>query len=187
MSESKSESSPAVKYFEPPVFLSAEAIQARVRELAAEIRQVYGNQEITAICTLKGSVIFFSDLIRALKMDVTCEFLGVSSYGNHTESTGEVKVTLDLHQPLNGKHVLIVEDIVDTGLTLSYMLDYLKAKKPASIRTAALLFKPEALRAQDLKIDHVGFKIPKKFVVGYGLDYAEKFRALPYIGVLDAG
>ncbi len=185
MSESKSQSSSAVKFSEPPVFLSEETIQSRVRELASEIRQAYGDQEITVICTLKGSVIFFADLIRNLKMDVTCEFLGVSSYGNHTESTGEVKVTLDLHQPLNGKHVLIVEDIVDTGLTLSYMLDYLNAKKPASIRTAALLFKPEALRVKDLRIDHVGFKIPKKFVVGYGLDYAEKYRALPYIGVLE--
>ncbi len=179
-----SDQNPEVKYFEPPVFLSESEIKARVRELAIRINEEYGNTEITAICTLKGSIVFFSDLLRLLKMPVTCEFLGVSSYGDHTESTGEVKVTLDLNEPLNGRHVLIIEDIVDTGLTLSYLLDYLKAKRPASLRTAALLFKPEALKTKGLKIDYIGFEIPNRFVVGYGLDYAEKFRGLPYIGVL---
>jgi hypoxanthine phosphoribosyltransferase len=180
-----SEQNPEVKYFEPPVFLSESEIKERVRELAIRINEEYRDQEITAICTLKGSVVFFSDLLRLLKMPVTCEFLGVSSYGDHTESTGEVKVTLDLNEPLNGRHVLIVEDIVDTGLTLSYLLDYLKAKRPASLRTAALLFKPAALKTKGLKIDYIGFEIPNRFVVGYGLDYAEKFRGLPYIGTLE--
>jgi len=180
-----SNSNPEVKYFEPPVYLSEADIRARVRELAQKINDEYGNEEITAICTLKGSVVFFTDLLRHLKMPVSCEFLGVSSYGNHTESTGEVKVTLDLNEPLNGRHVLIVEDIVDTGLTLSYLLDYLRAKKPASIRTAALLFKPQALKVKSLQIDFIGFEIPNRFVVGYGLDYAEKFRGLPYIGTLE--
>ena len=181
-----SEKNPEVKYFEPPVFLSEAEIKARVRELAEKINDEFGNEELTAICTLKGSVIFFSDLIRHLKMPVVCEFLGVSSYGSHTQSTGEVKVTLDLNEPLNGKNVLVVEDIVDTGLTLSYLIETLKAKKPASLKTTALLFKPEALKAKDLKIDFTGFEIPNRFVVGYGLDYAEKFRGLPYIGVLES-
>jgi hypoxanthine phosphoribosyltransferase len=119
-------------------------------------------------------------------MPVVCEFLGMSSYGNHTESTGEVKVTLDLNEPLIGKNVVIVEDIVDSGLTLSYVLEYLKLKKPASIQTAVLLFKPSALKVKNLKLDFIGFEIPNKFVVGYGLDYAEKFRGLPYIGVLQS-
>ena len=175
-----------VKYFEPPVYISEAEIKARVRELAEKINAVYGMQELTAICTLKGSIVFFTDLLRHLKMPVVCEFIGVSSYGHHTTSTGEVKVTLDLNDPLIGKHVLVVEDIVDTGLTLAYILDYLKMRKAASVSTAALLFKPEALKAKDLKIDYVGFQIPNQFVVGYGLDYAEKFRGLPYIGVLNS-
>jgi hypoxanthine phosphoribosyltransferase len=180
-----SDENPSVTYFEPPVYISETDIAARVRELAQKINETYGNQEITAICTLKGSVVFYSDLLRHLKMPVVCEFLGVSSYGNHTESTGEVKVTLDLNEPLTGRHVLIIEDIVDTGLTLAYLHSTLKVRNPASLRTAALLFKPEALKTPELKIDYVGFEIPNRFVVGYGLDYAEKFRGLPYIGTLN--
>ena len=180
-----SKNPPEVKYFEPPVYIAEADIKARVRELAQKINAEYGMQEITAICTLKGGIVFFTDLLRHLKMPVVCEFLGVSSYGNHTESTGEVKVTLDLNEPLSGRHVLVVEDIVDTGLTHSYLQDYLKMKKPASVKTAALLFKPEALKTPDLKIDYIGFEIPNRFVVGYGLDYAEKFRGLPYIGTLE--
>lgn len=174
-----------IEYHEPPVFISEADIKKRVRELAEQINEEYGMQELTAICTLKGSVVFFSDLLKHLKMPVVCEFLGMSSYGNHTESTGEVKVTLDLNEPLGNKHVLVVEDIVDSGLTLSYILEYLRVKKPASIRTIALLFKPEALKSPTLKIDYIGFEIPPKFVVGYGLDCAEKFRGLPYIGALN--
>ena len=186
MSDAKNETKNEVRFFEPPVYLSEAEIKVRVRELAEKINRDYGKQEITAICTLKGSVVFYSDLLRHLRMPVVCEFLGMSSYGNHTTSTGEVKVTLDLTEPLMGKHVIVIEDIVDTGLTLSYMLEYLNARKPASLRTAALLFKLEALKAKDLKIDYVGFQIPSKFVVGYGLDYAEKFRGLPYIGHIES-
>ncbi|NDF13882.1 hypoxanthine phosphoribosyltransferase [bacterium] len=180
-----SKEKPAPVYHEPPVYISEADIKTRVRELAEKINDEFGNEEVTAICTLKGSVVYFSDLIRHLKMPVVCEFLGVSSYGNQTESTGEVKVTLDLNEPLNGRNVLLVEDIVDTGLTLGYLLDYLKAKKPAKIKTTAFLFKPQALKAKSLQIDYVGFEIPNRFVVGYGLDYAEKFRGLPYIGTLE--
>ena len=175
-----------VQFHEPKVYISETDIQVRVRELAEKINATYGSQELTLICTLKGSIIFYRDLIKYLKMPVVCEFLGMSSYGNQTETSGEVKVTLDLNEPLIGKHVIIVEDIVDSGLTLSYMLDYLRVKKPASVRSAALLFKPEALKAKGLQIDYIGFEIPNKFVVGYGLDYAQKFRGLPYIGVLES-
>ncbi|MBC7395799.1 MAG: hypoxanthine phosphoribosyltransferase [Bdellovibrionales bacterium] len=178
------EPSPA-QYHEPKVYISEADLKVRVRELADRINAEYGMQEITAICTLKGSVVFFTDLLRHLKMPVVCEFLGMSSYGNHTESTGEVKVTLDLNEPLIHKHVLVVEDIVDSGLTLTYILEYLQVRKPASIRTVALLFKPEALKSPTLKIDYIGFEIQNKFVVGYGLDCGEKFRGLPYIGALD--
>jgi hypoxanthine phosphoribosyltransferase len=175
-----------VKYYEPAVYISEADIRSRVRELAEQINTDYGNEELTMICTLKGSIVFFNDLIRGLRMPVVCEFLGMSSYGQHTSSTGEVKVTLDLNEPLIGKHVIIVEDIVDSGLTLSFMLEYLKVRRPASVKTAALLFKPEALKAKDLVIDYVGFEIQNRFVVGYGLDYAEKFRGLPYIGVIES-
>jgi hypoxanthine phosphoribosyltransferase len=176
---------PEPKYFEPPAFITEAEIKARVRELAARINEDYAGSELTVICTLKGSLIFFSDLVRELRMPTHCEFIGTSSYGASTESTGEIKVTLDLNEPLEGKNVLIVEDIVDTGLTLAFLLDTLRVRKPASIRSVALLHKPEALKINSLKIDYIGFQIPNKFVVGYGLDYAEKFRGLPYIGHLE--
>jgi hypoxanthine phosphoribosyltransferase len=181
MSESKTIPTPK----EPPVFISEADIRAKVKSLAEKINAEFKDQELTVICTLKGSVIFFSDLIRELKMPVVCEFLGVSSYGNQTESTGEVKVTLDLTRPLNGKNVLLAEDIVDSGLTLSYLTSYLKAKQPATLKIASLLFKPTALKAKGLQIDYVGFEISNRFVVGYGMDYAEQYRGLPYIGTLD--
>jgi hypoxanthine phosphoribosyltransferase len=156
-----------------------------VRELAGEINADFGvAEEVTAICTLKGGVVFFADLVRQLKMPVVCEFLGVSSYGQSSSSSGEVKVTLDVSEPLLGKHVLIVEDIADSGLTLSYLQNYLQMRKPASLKTVSLLFKPDALKVEDLKLDYVGFKIANHFVVGYGLDYAEKFRGLPYVGAV---
>jgi hypoxanthine phosphoribosyltransferase len=123
-----------------------------VRELAGEINADFGvAEEVTAICTLKGGVVFFADLVRQLKMPVVCEFLGVSSYGQSSSSSGEVKVTLDVSEPLLGKHVLIVEDIADSGLTLSYLQNYLQMRKPASLKTVSLLFKPDALKVEDLK------------------------------------
>lgn len=168
-----------------PVFLTEAQIKAKVKELAAEITKEFGDEEITLIGTLKGSFVFLADLARELKMPTTIEFLGVSSYGDQTHSSGEVKVTLDLKAPLNGKNVVLVEDIVDTGLTLSFVLEYLNARKPKKIKTASLLFKKVALKAKNLTIDYVGFEIPNRFVVGYGLDYAEYYRGLPYIGTLD--
>ena len=174
-----SESKPAPKVLIPEV-----KIQSRVRELAAEISAEYGEQEITAICILKGSFIFFSDVIRHLESPLTCEFLGLSSYGNEQVSSGEVKVTLDLNEPLEGKHVIVFEDIVDSGLTLAYILKSLGARRPASLRTCALLVKPHSLKTQ-VQIDYTGFEIGDEFVVGYGLDYAGKYRGLPYIGYFE--
>ena len=170
---------------QPPKILIPEVrLQARLTELAQEISNDYRDKDITAVCVLKGSFIFFSDLIRKLDLKLTCEFLGVSSYGNKMVSSGEVKVTLDLNEPLENKHVLVIEDIVDSGLTLSYIMNTLKARKPASIKSCALLFKPESLKTE-IDVDYVGFKVGREFVVGYGVDYAGKYRGLPYIGYIE--
>lgn len=169
----------------PKVLISAEKIENRIIELAQEIQADYAGKELTALCVLKGSFIFFSDLLRKLDLPVHCEFLAVSSYGNRRISSGEVKVTLDINEPLEGKHVLIVEDIVDTGLTLSYLIQNLKSRRPASLRTCTLLMKPDSMRI-DVPVDYTGFKIGNEFVIGYGLDDGGKGRGLPYIGVVEA-
>jgi hypoxanthine phosphoribosyltransferase len=161
-------------------------LQQRVAELAQEISQDYKGQEIVAICILKGSFVFFSDVIRHLDMPMTCEFLGVSSYGNKMVSSGEVKVTLDLNEPIEGKHVIVFEDIVDSGLTLTYIMNTLRARKPATLKSCSLLFKPECLKIP-IDPDYVGFKIENQFVVGYGIDLAGKMRGLPYIGYIEHG
>lgn len=167
----------------PKVLIPEVKLQARIQELAAQINADYQDKEVTAICVLKGTFIFFSDIIRQLEMPLVCDFLGLSSYGNQMVSSGEVKVTLDITEPLNGKHVLVFEDIVDSGLTLHYLINALKARNPASLRTCALLVKPEAIKIP-VKVDYHGFEIGNEFVVGYGVDYAEKYRGLPYIGYL---
>jgi hypoxanthine phosphoribosyltransferase len=169
---------------EPKILIPEIKIQARLEELAQEISHDYAGKEITAICVLKGSFIFFSDLIRRLDLPLSCEFLGVSSYGNKMVSSGEVKLTLDLNDPIEGRHVIIIDDIVDTGLTLSYIQTLLKARKPASIRSCALLMKPESLKTP-VEVDYVGFKIGREFVVGYGIDHAGRHRGLPYIASLE--
>lgn len=161
-------------------------LQQRLTELALEISQDYRGREIVAICILKGSFIFFSDLIRKLDLPMTCEFLGVSSYGNKMVSSGEVKVTLDLNEPIENKHVIVIEDIVDSGLTLSYIMSTLAARRPASLKSCTLLFKPDALKIE-VEPHYVGFKIGNEFVVGYGVDYAGKHRGLPYIGYFEHG
>ncbi len=168
----------------PKVLIPEVKLQARVQEIAAEINHDYHGRPVVGICILKGSFIFFSDVIRHLDMPVTCEFLGVSSYGNRMVSSGEVKVTLDINEPLEGKHVIIFEDIVDSGLTLRYLMDMLRSRKPASLKTCSLLIKPDALQA-DIQVDYLGFKIGKEFVVGYGLDHGGKYRGLPYIGYIE--
>jgi hypoxanthine phosphoribosyltransferase len=161
-------------------YLSEEEIQKKVKEIGTALTKKLHGKEVVAVCVLKGSFIFFSDLIRNLNIDVSVEFFGVSSYYGAMKSSGEVKVTLDLSHPVEDKHVLLVEDIVDTGLTMNYLKSAIMARKPASLTTVALLEKPEALKVP-CKLDHVGFQITNEFVVGYGLDYQGLYRNLPYI------
>lgn len=169
---------------QPKILIPEVKLQARIAEIAQEISHDYQGKELTAICILKGSFIFFSDMIRRLDLPLVCEFLGVSSYGNKMTSSGEVKVTLDIHEPLEKKHVIVFEDIVDTGLTLSYIMNALRARKPATLKSCSLLLKPESLKTE-VDVDYLGFKIGSEFVVGYGIDFAGKFRGLPYIGYIE--
>ncbi len=157
-------------------------LQARISELGKQIRADYGNRPVTCICVLKGSFIFTADLVRAIGGDVKCEFLGVSSYQGGTQTTGVVKITKDLSGPIEDQDVIIVEDIIDTGLTMHYLLDMLAVRKPRSLEVCTLLDKP-ANREVEMTADYVGFSIPDEFVVGYGLDLAELYRNLPYVAV----
>jgi hypoxanthine phosphoribosyltransferase len=166
------------------VLISKEEIANRVSALAKEISEKYQGQELTMICVLKGSFLFFADLVREMKVPVRCEFMSVSSYGNAKSSSGEVKLGLDISAPLDGRHVLVVEDIVDSGLTLKYIRELLLVRNPASVACCALLEKPEALKV-DVKVEYAGFKIGNEFVVGYGLDYGQRFRELPYVGIYE--
>ncbi len=161
-------------------YINESQLQNKVAEIGAALTKKFKGENIVAICVLKGSFMFYSDLIRHIDADITCEFFGVSSYSGMS-SSGEVKVTLDLTQPIEGKHVVLVEDIVDTGLTMNYLKTTLMARNPASLTTVALLEKPEALKVP-CKLDYVGFKITNEFVVGYGLDYQGYYRNLPFIG-----
>ena len=161
-------------------YISEEKIQQKVKELGALLTKKFKNEKVVAVCVLKGSFMFYSDLIRAIEADVTCEFFGVSSYHGGTSSSGEVKVTLDLSSPIEDRHVILVEDIVDTGLTMNYLKNSILSRKPKSLTTIALLEKPDALKVE-CKLDHVGFQIQNEFVVGYGLDYQGYYRNLPYI------
>jgi hypoxanthine phosphoribosyltransferase len=165
------------------VQLSADAIAARVQELGAQISRDYAGKELVLVGVLKGSFIFMADLARAISADLRVEFLGVQSYGDETTSSGVVQITFDLTKPIDGKHVLIVEDIVDTGLTMDYLLEQMRTRHPASVKLCALLHKPSRMK-KPCVIDYLGFTIPDLFVIGYGLDYAQKYRNLPYIGVL---
>ena len=163
------------------VFIDAETIAMRVGELGEQIRAEYGDVPILCIGVLKGSILFLADLMRAIPGDVRCGFLGVSSYEG-TESTGVVRITHDLRESIEGKHVLIVEDIVDTGLTLEFLVNTLSVRKPASLKVAALLDKPSR-RKVTVPTDYIGFEIEDRFVVGYGLDLDEQYRNLPYVGI----
>jgi hypoxanthine phosphoribosyltransferase len=163
------------------VMISQEKIAQRVRELGAKITKEFAGQPIVVIGVLKGSFIFLADLVRAIENPVTIDFLGVSSYAG-TESTGVVKITHDLTKPIAGKHVLIVEDIVDTGLTLQYLVENLKTRNPASLKVACLLDKPSRAKVR-VPLEYVGFTIDDEFVVGYGLDYDGVYRNLPHIAI----
>lgn len=165
--------------------ITAERIQERVREVAAEIERDYpAEEEIHLVGVLKGGFVFMADLVRAMSARVTLDFIAVSSYAQSRRSSGEVRLLKDLDSRLEGRHVVIVEDIVDTGLTLTYLQDILRARAPRTLRTACLLNKPSR-RLVDVSVDYVGFTIEDRFVVGYGLDFAEKYRNLNYIAVVD--
>ena len=168
----------------PKELISAAAIAKRVAELAREIDAGIPPGPLTVVGVLRGAFIFMADLVRALPREMTCDFLGVRSYGDATVSSGVVEITSDLAAPIAGRHVLLVEDIADTGLTLRYLLDLLSARGPASVHTCVLLSKP-SLQKGTAPIDFVGFDAPDKFVVGYGLDAAQVYRNLPYIAVID--
>jgi hypoxanthine phosphoribosyltransferase len=167
--------------------ISAEAIAARVAELGAQITADYkplierDKAEVIVIAVLKGSVIFLADLVRHIALPIKLDFMGTSSYGNETVSSGVVQITHDLTKPIEGKHVILVEDIVDTGHTVHYLLENLATRRPASLKLASLLHKPERQERQ-VSIDYLGFTIANKFVVGYGLDVSQQYRNLPYIG-----
>lgn len=157
----------------------------RVKELGAEITEIARKEPVIAVCILKGSFIFFSDLVRHIEADIATEFLGTASYGNSMKSSGEVKLTLDLTNSIEGKTVILIEDIIDTGLTMDFLTKTLAARKPKRLLTCSLLFKPEALKTS-FKPDYVGFKIPNDFVIGYGLDYQGFYRNLPYIARVES-
>ncbi len=172
--------------FENPnleVLIPSDKLQARIREMGAEITRDYAGRRPELICVLKGAVTFMSDLMRAIDLNLGIDFIAVSSYGKGTNSTGEVKFIKDLDGPLEGRDIILVEDILDTGLTLNYLVNNFRSRGATSIKIATLLNKPER-RKVTVHPDYVGFNIPDKFVVGYGLDYAERYRNLPYIGVI---
>lgn len=166
------------------VLFSADQIQERIRELGAQLTAEYADKELVLVGVLKGSCIFLADLMRVIDLPLTIDFMAVSSYKDGTQSTGDVEILKDLSNPIRGKHVIVVEDIVDTGLTLSRLLDILESRGAESIRLASFLDKPEPRIKTQLKIDYTGFTVPNQFVVGYGLDAAGRYRNLPFIAVV---
>ena len=165
------------------VLISHEQIREKTKELGRRIAQDYESKNPLLICVLKGGLMFLADLMREIHMPLEIDFMAVSSYGDATESSGVVRILMDLERNIRGRHVLIVEDIIDTGRTLNYIIENLHTRDPASIKVCTLLNKP-ARRVLDIPLDYVGFEIPDRFVIGYGLDYGEIYRNLPYVGVL---
>ena len=165
------------------VLFSEEQLKNRVREIAQQITADYQGKEIMLISVLRGSFVFMADLCRAIDLPCTLDFMAVSSYGKGTKSSGQVQITKDLSEDISDRHIIVVEDILDSGNTLSYLLQILQARHPASMKLCTLLDKPDR-RIKPVHVDYSGFSIPDEFVVGYGLDFAEKYRNLPYIGVL---
>ena len=166
------------------VLISGGQVEERIREMAEQMNEDYAGKSLHLVCVLKGSIFVTTELAKHLTVPVTLDFMSVSSYGDGTESTGRVKIVKDLDENIEGRDVLIIEDIIDSGHTLSYLMDMLNARRPASLRLCTLLDKPDR-RVTDVKVDYVGFCIPDEFVVGYGLDYAQKYRNLPYVGVVE--
>ena len=165
------------------VLFTSEQIQQRVRELGAQIQRDHLGKELILVGVLKGAFVFVADLARNIDLPLAVDFIGLSSYGEATESSGIVKITSDLSRPIEGKHVVIVEDIIDTGLTMRYLLDNFSTRRPASVKICGLLQKPSRARTK-IPIEYLGFTVPDLFVVGYGLDSAEKYRNLPFVGVV---
>lgn len=169
----------------PPVLIDQPALAARIAEMASEIRASIPHDDIHFVGVLKGAFMFMADLVRAMDERVTMDFIAVSSYGKHKSTSGEVRLVKDVDASLEGRHVIIVEDIVDTGLTLHYLQDILRRRRPATLHTACLLSKPSR-RKIDVEVDFIGFTIEDHFVVGFGLDYAEQYRNLTYVGILQS-
>lgn len=166
------------------VLLTEEEVDKRIRELGEQISKDYEGEEIHLICVLRGSVFFTCELAKRITVPVSIDFMSASSYGSNTISSGVIKIVKDLEDPLMEKNVIVIEDIIDTGRTLSYLMKMLGERKPKSLRLCTLLDKPER-RVAEVDVDYTGFQIPDEFVVGYGLDYAQKYRNLPYIGIVE--
>lgn len=166
------------------VLIDEEAVNRKIAELGEQISRDYQGKSVHLICVLKGSVFFTCELAKRITVPVTLDFMSVSSYGDGTESSGRVKIAKDLDEGIEGKEVIVIEDIIDSGRTLSYLLALLNARKPGSLKLCTLLDKPDR-RVTEVTVDYTGFEIPDKFVVGYGLDYAQQYRNLPYIGVIE--
>ncbi|MCR5775613.1 MAG: hypoxanthine phosphoribosyltransferase [Lachnospiraceae bacterium] len=166
------------------IMYTEEEVDKRIAELGAQITKEFAGKEITMVCILKGAAAFACELAKRIELPVEMEYMRCSSYGNETESSGVVKIDLDLDRPIRGKNILVVEDIIDTGRTMNYLIDILKDRGPAEVKLCALLDKPDR-RVVDVSIDYTGFVIPDEFIVGYGLDYAQKYRNLPYIGIVE--
>lgn len=166
------------------VLLSEEEVDARIKQIGEQISKDYEGKQVHLVCVLKGGSFFMCELAKRIKVPVSLDFMSVSSYGSETKSSGVIKIVKDLDEPLRDKDVLVVEDIVDSGRTLSYLLEMLNDRGPKSLRLCTLLDKPER-RVTDVKVDYTGFQIPDEFVVGYGLDYDQRYRNLPYIGVVE--
>lgn len=166
------------------VLISEEDVDAKIAELGRQISEDYAGEQVHLLCILKGSVFFTCELAKRITVPVSLDFMSVSSYGDGTASSGIVKIAKDLDETIEGKNVIVIEDIIDSGRTLHYLLDVLQKRNPKSMKLCTLLDKPER-RVKDVKVDYTGFAIPDEFVVGYGLDYAQKYRNLPYIGVVE--
>lgn len=166
------------------VLLSEEEVDKRIKELGEQISKEFAGEEVHLICVLRGSTFFTCELAKRITVPVTIDFMQVSSYGSQTLSSGKIKIIKELEDSIMGKNVIVIEDIIDTGRTLSYLLNMLQEKKPNALRLCTLLDKPER-RVVDVDVDYTGFEIPDEFVVGYGLDYAQKYRNLPYIGIVE--
>lgn len=175
-----------MEMYTPEALITEDEISLRIEALGKAITKDFENEELIVICVLKGAFVFCSDLIKKINRPVSLEFISLSSYGDSTNSSGNVRLEMDITANIEGKNVLIVEDIVDTGLTIKTLMDMMHVRKPKTVKLASLLFKPIKLKHK-VNIDYLGFEIEDKFVIGYGLDYAGRYRELPYIGMLNAG